>query len=215
MDGIINVGLIDNDRHLLATTGPWLSAGAPDIVVSHQAVSVDEYLGLAAHDDVVLLDLELKDGSRFTDNVERLARRDCRVLVLSVHAQLKFQVAALKAGAIGYLTKGPNRDALVRAIRQVATNTYVLEQELAFAISRDRSATRPQLSTQEHTAVKLRAAGMKMRAIAETMNVKERTAISYLERAKAKYRAADRPFSTITELQERMREDGLDEDPIA
>ena len=214
MDRTISVGLIDNDPLVLESTGIWLSAGAPDIVVSHRAASVADYLELAAEDDVVLLDLELKDGTRFVDNIDALVRRDFRVLVVSVHADLQYQIDTIRAGAIGYLTKGPNRDALVRAIRQVADGTYVIEQELAFAISRDRSPNRPMLSPQEQMAMKLRATGMKMRAVAAAMNVAERTAISYLERAKTKYRAADRPFSNVTELQKRLWEDGIDSDPV-
>lgn len=214
MDTTISVGLIDNDPLVLESTGLWLSAGAPDIAVNHTAASVEEYLALGAEDDVVLLDLELKDGTRFVDNIDALVRGRYRVLVVSVHADLRFQIDTIRAGAIGYLTKGPNRDALVRSIRQVAAGTYVIEQELAFAISRDRSPSRPKLSTQEQTAMKLRATGMKMRAVAEAMNVAERTAISYLERAKAKYRDADRPFSTVTELRERLREDGVDPNPV-
>jgi DNA-binding NarL/FixJ family response regulator len=214
MDTTISVGLIDNDPLVLESTGMWLSAGAPDIVVSHRAAAVAEYLELAAEDDVVLLDLELKDGTRFVDNIDALVRENYKVLVVSVHADLRYQIDTIRAGAIGYLTKGPNRDALVRAIRQVVAGTYVIEQELAFAISRDRSPNRPTLSPQEQTAMKLRATGMKMRAVAEAMNVAERTAISYLERAKAKYLAADRPFSNVAELQKRLREDGIDTDPV-
>ncbi len=214
MDAAISVGLIDNDPLVLESTGIWLSAGAPDIAVNHTAVSVEEYLGLDADDDLVLLDLELKDGTRFVDNIDALVRRKYKVLVVSVHADLRYQIDTIRAGATGYLTKGPNRDALVRTIRQVAAGTYVIEQELAFAISRDRSPGRPKLSAQEQTAMKLRATGMKMRAVAAAMGVAERTAISYLERAKAKYRDADRPFSTVTELQERLREDGIDPNAV-
>lgn len=211
---MISVGLIDNDPLVLESTGLWLSAGAPDIEVSHTAATVDEYLQLHAVNDVVLLDLELKDGSRFADNVDRLIRRKYKVLVVSVHADLKYQIITLKAGAAGYLTKGPNRDALAQAIREVAAGTYVLDQGLSFAINRDRSVDRPSLSGQEFAAVKLRAAGMKVRAIAEALNVQERTAASYLERAKAKYRLAGRPFSTVTELQRRLHEDGIGPDLV-
>jgi hypothetical protein len=42
-----------------------------------------------------------------------------------------------------------------------------------------------------------------MRVVPETRNIGERAALSYLERSRAKYRAADRPFSNVSELQKR------------
>ncbi|GLY50846.1 hypothetical protein Lesp01_45020 [Lentzea sp. NBRC 102530] len=203
----IRVGLIDNDSMILGSAGSWLSSRAPEIEVAHVATGVAGYLALVPSDDVVLLDLELGDGTRFADNVEHLVRRGDKVLLLSVHAQPQYKVDAVKAGAIGYHVKDGDVDSLVRAIRDVATGRYALDQELAFAISRDRTPDRPRLSVQETEVVNLRGRGVPMKVVAERLGVKERTAYSYLERAKDKYRAAGRPFSTVADLQQRLRED--------
>ncbi|MEU4518821.1 response regulator [Amycolatopsis sp. NPDC024027] len=202
------MGLIDNDPMILGSAAFWLAGHDPGIEVRHVAAGVAGYLALDPSDDVVLLDLELGDGTRFVDNVDRLVRRGDKVLLLSVHAQQRFKVDAVRAGAVGYHVKDGDRRSLVRAIRDIVTDRYALDQELAFAISRDRTPGRPRLSGQEAEVVKLRGRAVPMKVIAERLGISERTAYSYLERAKVKYRDAGTPVSTVADLQERLREDG-------
>jgi DNA-binding NarL/FixJ family response regulator len=206
---VISVGLIDNDPMLLGSAGSWLSGHDPGIEVRHVAAGVARYLDLDPSDDVVLLDLELGDGTRFVDNVDRLVRRGDKVLLLSVHARQRFKVDAVRAGAVGYHVKDGDRRSLVRAIRDIVADRYALDQELAFAISRDRTPGRPRLSDREAEVVKLRGRAVPMKVIAERLGIGERTANSYLERAKGKYRDAGMPVSTVADIQERLREDGL------
>ncbi|MFI9010984.1 response regulator [Actinosynnema sp. NPDC053489] len=208
--GVIRVGLIDNDPMVLGSAGAWLSGRAPDIEVGNVATGVAGYLALSPSDDVVLLDLQLGNGTRFVDNIDRLVRRGDRVLLLSVHARQRYKVDAVRAGAVGYHVKDGDVDSLVRAIRDIVAGRYTLDQELAFAISRDRTPDRPKLSVQEAEVVKLRGRAVPMKVIAERLGVTESTAYGYLNRAKDKYRAAGRHFSTVADLQERLREDGDD-----
>lgn len=136
-DGIIRLGLIDNDRMLLETTAGWFAANAPGMRIEHKASTVTEYLALDPADDLVLLDLRLDDGTRFVDNISRLVRHGPAVLLLSAHASRDVKLDAIRAGAVDYHAKG-DLDSLVRAVADIAANRYVLGQELAFAISRDR-----------------------------------------------------------------------------
>ncbi|WP_033443608.1 response regulator transcription factor [Saccharothrix sp. NRRL B-16314] len=205
---MISVGLIDNDPMILGSAGSWLSGHDPSIEVRHVAAGVVGYLALDPSDDVVLLDLELGDGTRFVDNVDRLMRRGDKVLLLSVHARQRFKMDAVRAGAVGYHVKDGDRRSLVRAIRDIVADRYALDQELAFAISRDRTPGRPRLSDRQAEVVKLRGRGVPMKVIAVRMGIKESTAYGYLDRAKAKYRDAGTPVSTVADIQERLREDG-------
>jgi len=132
-----------------------------------------------------------------------------KVLVVSVFGQRELMLATLAGGAKGYLTKDNNLAALATTIREIATDTHILSPELAFAISRDRGATRPQLSDQEQLVVDLYAQGLTLAVVAEQLHIRFSTARGYLQRAKDKYQAAGRPFGTRTELQHRLREDDL------
>jgi DNA-binding NarL/FixJ family response regulator len=131
------------------------------------------------------------------------------VLVVSVFDDRDLMLSTLRAGAKGYLTKDNDLPALARTIREVAADTHVLGQELAFAISRDRTPGRPELSDREQTTVRLYARGLTLKAVAAELNVTFASAKGYLQRAKDKYQASGRPFGTRTELQNRLREDDL------
>jgi DNA-binding NarL/FixJ family response regulator len=210
---MISVGAIDDDQMLLEATAQWFS-GIPDIEIIHTAATVAEYLALDARNDVVLLDLNLRDGTQPKENVARLVRRGDRVLVVSVIPDKEYILTTLEAGAKGYITKTTkNLATLAQTIREVAAGTHTATRELAFAMSRDRRINRPDLSEREATMCRLFGAGLTKPAAAAQMNVTFHTAKSYLERAKAKYEAAGRPFTTRTELQQRLREDDIDPGP--
>ncbi|GAA3043998.1 response regulator [Actinokineospora globicatena] len=208
-DGIIRLGLIDNDRMLLETTAGWFAANAPGMRVEHRAATVTEYLALDPADDLVLLDLRLDDGTRFVDNISRLVQHGTAVLLLSAHTSRDVKLDAIRAGAIDYHAKG-DLDSLVRAVADIAANRYVLGQELAFAISRDRGPGSPLLSERQVEAALLRGRGLRVKEIAERMTVTTKTVEGYLERVKRKYQDADRPYSTAAQLRDRLREDGAD-----
>jgi two-component system response regulator NreC len=82
--------------------------------------------------DVLILDLLLPglDGLEVT---RRLARRSprIRVLILSVHSQEAYTIEALRAGALGYVSKKASAEELVEAIRTVAVGQRYLSPPLA------------------------------------------------------------------------------------
>jgi DNA-binding CsgD family transcriptional regulator len=76
----------------------------------------------------------------------------------------------------------------------------------------DSDPLRPTLSDQERRALQLYASGLKMTAVAHTMNVSPHTAKEYIARVRAKYAAAARPARTKTDLyREAVRDHLLDE----
>jgi DNA-binding NarL/FixJ family response regulator len=203
---MIRVGAIDDERMLLDATVKWFD-DVPDIEIAHTAATVREYLALDAEDDVVLLDLLLRDESRPKDNVARLVRRGYKVLMVSVSGNKDQILATLEAGAKGYLTKDKDLLTLAQTIREVAAGTHVATREDALFMSRDKRANRPALAEQELKTCQLYGEGLTLQAVADEMNVKFHTAKSYLQRAKDKYLAVGRPVRNRTELQQRLRED--------
>ncbi len=85
--------------------------------------TLDEGLELLAlAPDVVLLDLGLPDGSGL-DLIGRVreAGLDCRILVLTVFADVRSVVTAIEAGADGYLLKESTVEQVAAAIEVVMT----------------------------------------------------------------------------------------------
>jgi DNA-binding NarL/FixJ family response regulator len=210
--GVITVGAIDDDRMLLEMLKNWM-APVPDVQLIHIAATVDEYVQLGVSNQIVLLDLNLKDDSSPAENVVRLTGLGSKVLVVSIITDHKYVIATLEAGAEGYLTKNHGPEELVTSIRQIAAGDLTPSQELAFAVTRDTRPTRPKLSPQERRLLSYYARGMTLDAVARKIGVSRRTAEDYLNRVKKKYEDVDRPARTKLELAQRLREDGLEDEP--
>ena len=209
---MITVGAIDDDRMLLEMLKNWMAA-VPDIQLIDTAATVDEHLQLGVTNEIVLLDLNLKDDSSPAENVIRLTQFGAKVLVVSIIADQRYVIASLEAGAEGYLTKNHGPDALVTSIRQIAAGELTPSQELAFAVTRDNRPACPQLSPQESRLLGYYGRGMTLEAAARKIGVSARTAEDYLNRIKKKYEEAGRPARTKLEFAERLREDGLEDEP--
>lgn len=83
---------------------------------------------LAQHPNVALLDLRMPelDGAQATAQIVAAAP-DVRVLILTTYADDDAIMPALRAGAVGYLTKDASGDDLVAAVRDVASGRMVLD----------------------------------------------------------------------------------------
>jgi DNA-binding NarL/FixJ family response regulator len=92
-----------------------------------EAVRLTERL----HPDVVLMDLRMPrmDGAEATRKVLSMERPP-RVLVLTTYADDDSILAALKAGALGYLTKDSGAADIALAVRTVHAGKALLEPEV-------------------------------------------------------------------------------------
>src|SRR5689334_3615448 len=90
-----------------------------DVEVVGQAVDGDEALRQVAalHPDVVLMDLRMPrcDGVAATTRI-RAEHPSTRVVVLTTYADDEDILAALRAGALGYLTKDAGRTQIAHAV---------------------------------------------------------------------------------------------------
>ncbi len=190
-------------------------AELPPAAVKAPAATVAEYLSAGpAPADVVLLDLNLRDGSTPAANVTRLLDAGAAVLVVSTIPDAEHVLATIEAGAAGYVTKDNDLPALVSAIRDVAAGGTSVSPELAFVLSTDRRPERPRLSAQESLVLRMYASGATLQATARRAGVAYGTAREYLERIKRKYTDAGRPTRTKLDLVERAREDRLELDGL-
>ena len=109
----------------LADAGFDVVAVAAD---GHQAVARFP----AARPQVVVLDLQIP-GPNGVEVTETVLRHDpsARVLILSASGEQEDVLAAVKAGATGYLVKSASREQLIDAVRRTAAGDPVFTPGLA------------------------------------------------------------------------------------
>src|ERR1022692_1786360 len=125
-------------------------AGESGIRVIDTAATVDALLagpGRGAH--VVLLDLDLGDGTTVERNVAAILAAGPAVLVLAASDKPLSVRAAMRAGALGYVLKSDETSQVKAAIRTVAAGRDWISPRLTYIFATDDAADRPALSTQE------------------------------------------------------------------
>ncbi|WBB71278.1 response regulator transcription factor [Micromonospora sp. WMMD1128] len=130
--------------------------------------------------DVVLMDLHLGQGSGI--EATRLLRRDhpaVRVLVVSMLNDDASLVAALRAGARGYVVKGASAADVERGIRGVAGGDLILGAPLAdragVLLGARSDAPFPQLTDREREVLDLLARGLSNALIAHRLGLSAKT----------------------------------------
>ena len=121
--------LIADDHALFREGLRQLLDDSPHIVVADEASSGPEVLEkISANDyDILLLDIAMPgmSGLDVLKQLKNLKPR-LRVLVLSMYPEEQYAVRAIKAGALGYLTKRSASGELITAIRKVSDGgTYI------------------------------------------------------------------------------------------
>lgn len=155
----------------------------PDFTVVGEAGTGAEAArqALAQTPDVLLLDLEMPEG----DGVETLRRLQeagatARAIVFTAFDTDERILAALRAGAQGYLLKGAPREELFRAIRTVAAGgsllTPVVASRLLRHVAQSDTPPTPALTERERETLRLLGRGLQNKEIAARLGVRERTA---------------------------------------
>ena len=88
--------------------------------------------------DIVIMDVAMPDLNGIEATRQILAKRPrVKVVALSMHADKRFVVQMLKAGASGYLLKDCAFEELVYALRAVVANRTYLSPKIADTVIRD------------------------------------------------------------------------------
>ncbi len=161
--------------------------------------------------DVALMDIQLPDlnGIEATRRVIA-ASPATAVVVLTMFDEDDSVLAAIRAGARGYLLKGARQDEILRAIRSAAAGEALFGAPIAtrlaqyFADSTAARAAFPELSPREREILEHIATGANNVAIARRLGVAEKTVRNSASTIFAKLRVADRSEAIV-----RAREAGL------
>lgn len=176
--------------------------------------TVGSYLGWRAATasppvDVVVLDLTLGDGTTVTENVSILVADGAPVVIHSVADRPAAVREALAAGAAGVVSKSSALDDVLDAIRTVARGEALNNVEWASAVEGDREFADAQLSVREREVLRLYAAGLPLKVVAERLGVAYSTAKENITRVRVKYVEVGRQASTKIDLLRRAMEDGI------
>ncbi|WP_296607265.1 response regulator transcription factor [Nocardioides sp.] len=163
----------------------------------------------AARPDVVLLDLQIPapDGVAVTAAIaEQLPQT--RVLILSASGEQADVLAAVKAGATGYLVKSASREELLDAVRRVAEGDAVFTPGLAGLVLGEfqRETVETPLTERETEVLRMVAKGLSYRQIAERLVVSHRTVQNHVQNTLRKLQMHNR-----VELTRYAIEHGLDQ----
>ena len=168
----------------------------------------------AARPQVVVLDLQIPapDGVEVT---AEMVRQDpsVRVLILSASGEQADVLAAVKAGAAGYLVKSASREELLTAVRRVAAGDPVFTPGLAGLVLGEfqRMSDEPAepddsgLTERETEVLKMVAKGMSYRQIADRLVLSHRTVQNHVQNTLRKLQMHNR-----VELTRYAIERGLD-----
>ena len=166
----------------------------PDITVGGEAQDGAEALELLREGtfDVILLDIQMpgRGGLEILKEITRL-HPEVGVLMLSMHPVDQYAVRAIKAGALGYLTKERTPYELINAIRTVAAGRRYIDDTLAQQLAEEvgeGGGDRPhdRLSDRELRVMLLLARGTTVREIAEDLCLSVNTISTYRARILSK-----------------------------
>jgi DNA-binding NarL/FixJ family response regulator len=180
----------------------------PDVEVVGTAANGEEALAMAAelHPDVILMDLRMPkvDGVEATRRL-RASHPEIKVVVLTTYADDRSVIEAVRAGALGYLTKDAGADEIRQALQRVADGQASLDpavqMHLVEAIATGTKDPAPPgpapeppdgLTPRETEVLGLIGAGLSNAEIAAKLFVSEATVKSHVNHMLPKIGARDR-----------------------
>jgi DNA-binding NarL/FixJ family response regulator len=163
--------------------------------------------------DVILMDLQLPkiNGVEATRRILASQPR-LNVLVLTMFEDTDTVLAAMRAGARGYILKDTDEEALLRSVRAVASGEALfgpgvaerMMRYLAEATPPGGRAAFPELTEREREVLSLLAQGLSNQEVAQRMGISLKTARNHVSNILGRLQVADR-----TEAVARARAAGM------
>lgn len=162
----------------------------PDILLAGETSDGSDVIAgcMNNHIDVLLLDISMP-GPGFLEIIHRLKVKcpALKVLVLSMHAENHYAIRAIKAGAVGYLTKNHSAEELAYAIRRVYSGKVYLTPPIADNVihllqSEGIVYAHEKLSDREYQIMCMIGEGRNTNEIADQLSLSPKTVATYRSR---------------------------------
>jgi two-component system response regulator DegU len=160
----------------------------------------------AAKPDVILMDVSMPDmdGVEATKRILQNAPEQ-RVVMLTMHADKDLIDQAIKAGAVGYLTKDCSIDEVIDAVRMAANGETALSPALAKTMLTevrkiDEKAAREEdrlVTKREEEVLQLIADGCSTPEVAQKLYISQKTVKNHLASIYEKLNARDRTQAVL------------------
>ena len=198
----MSVSVVLVDDHTMLRQGLRRALEAEGITVVGEAGDGVEavQVALRTSPDVVLMDVSMPtmDG---IDATRRLLAADAskRVVMLTMHIDRDVIDRALKAGAVGYLTKDSSIGEVVAAIHLAANGDRPMSPQLASAmLTEARREPESLISAREEEVLQLIADGCGTGEIAAKLFISQKTVKNHLASIYEKLDARDRTQAVLT-----------------
>jgi DNA-binding NarL/FixJ family response regulator len=176
--------------------------GEPDMALVATATHGEEAIAAFREHrpDVTLMDLQMPKINGLAAIKSILAEfPEARIVVLTTYQYDTQAIAALRAGAAGYLLKNMLRKELVEAIRAVHSGRRRISAEIAAEIA--EHATEDALSEREIEVLRCVAIGGTNKNTAAQLGITEETVKTHMKSILAKLNAQDRTHAVTIAVQ--------------
>ncbi len=197
------------DDHPMFRAGVVASlGGAPDLEVLGEAQDASGALRLAREHvpDVVLLDIAMPGGGLDAARDIKAACPATRVVMLTVSEDEDDLLAAMKAGASGYVLKGAGAAELLGVIRSVHAGDVYVAPALAWGLLREMSRPRTtpldELTTREREVLELVSTGLSNQEIGDRLGLAEKTIKHYMTNILGKLQVRSRVEAALLAYRE-------------
>ena len=177
--------LLADDHRIMRDGLCALLKNEPDIEVVAEGDNGREAVEMSRKlkPNVVVMDMSMPGLNGVEATRQILALNDnVKVLVLSMHADKRFVIGALSAGASGYVLKDCAFEELVRAIHTVAVNQTYLSPSIADIVVESYKRSQPSpnqsfpvLTPREREVLQLLTEGVSVKKIASLLRVSAKT----------------------------------------
>ena len=184
--------LVVDDHQMFAASLAHALDTEPDLLVVGQATSITEAERLlgAASPDVVLLDHRLPDG----DGVGAIAglhaiRPSAKIVVLTATTSDRILVAAMEAGAAGFIAKTQRLDDVLDGVRAAAQGESVVSATLLTRLLprlHRQGGAAAELTEREREILDLLATGLSNADIAQELTISVHTVRNHVANLSAK-----------------------------
>jgi two-component system invasion response regulator UvrY len=182
--------VIADDHELIREGVKKIIRSTSDLRVVGEAADLAQTIALVTqhHPDLLVLDISLPGHDGLEGLLElRQQYPGLRIVMLSMYSEERYALAALKAGACGYVTKTMAAEELVTAVRRVAAGGNYIGPRLAELLAQGACVPAPaaphlSLTAREGEVLALIGAGLQVKQVAAELGISVSSVNTYRNR---------------------------------